>query len=525
MATIILCATGTVLAESPNSETGITYTFKGGDWSDAFAWEPQNVPGINDNAIIPSGLSVTAPQVCELGTLTVSGTITISTLKVKTFEVTPGGTMTSTGEMSLDCRGSVKNSGQIKSTSKLSIIALGFENNGTVKVEGMCDWRILGTMSNIGTIDSKKTALIQASKIINNGVIKTSSDKANIILWSLNSIENNGSLLGYNGLTAQGGNGEQGGSVYMACQSFVGNGVIAPGNGGDGDPPGAKGSALIGTIYDPAAFAAEAPPMGVVTDDTAWKLQTAKASPRDGRKVGESTSGNLTLTQPSNSRPFRYGGLSAVVNNTGGTVTASLKWTGKPTVRVRGNCSAGWVEFWPRTMYFSQGETYPVTLRFPQRQTGAEEIKISFETDDGQTYVSMKLTVFFIKCPIIKGKLNSKDCSVTDDKGSTTTRKLSTSPIVQGKNVYVPLRDFIEINGGTVSWDNTSKKATITMPGRTIQIGIGDNNANTNGTSESLSGSTFISAGKLMVPANSLAGMIGASFKLDGKTYIFKYPG
>lgn len=522
---IMLCAAGSVLAESPNSEAGITYTFKGGNWDDVYAWEPQNIPGINDNAVIPAGLSVTAPQVCELGTLTVSGTIIISTLKVKTFEVSSGGTMSSTGEMSLDCRGSVKNSGQIKSASKLSIIALGFENNGTVKVEGMCDWRILGTMTNVGTIDSKKTALIQASKIVNNGVIKTSSDKANIILWSLNSIENNGSLLGYNGLTAQDGHGEQGGSVYMACQSFTGNGVIAPGNGGDGDPPGKKGTALIGAIYDPAAFAVEAPPTGTLTDDSAWKAQTAKATSRDGRKVGESSSGSLTLTQPTGARPFRYGGMSAVVNNTGGTVSASLKWAGKSTVRVKGVCSADWVDFWPRVMYFSQGETCPVTLRFPQRKTGAEEIKISFETDDGQTYVSMKLTVFFIKCPIIKGQLGSKECTVTDDKGTTKTGKLSTSPVTRDKNIFVPLRDFIEINGGTVTWNNATKKATITMPGRTIQVGIGDNSANTNGVAENLTGSTFLSSGKLMVPANSLAGMIGASFKLDGKIYIFKYPG
>jgi hypothetical protein len=433
--------------------------------------------------------------------------------------------MSSPVEMSLDCRGSVKNSGNLNSAGKLSIIALGFENTGTVKVGGMCDWRILGTMTNSGTINSKKTALLQASKIINNGVIKTGSDKANIILWSLNSIENNGSLIGHNGVTNQTGSGEQGGSVYIACQSFSGNGVIAPGNGGDGDPPGKKGVAQAGAIYDPSAFSEELPPSGTLTDDMAWIAQTGKATARDGRKTGESSSGNLTLTQPVNSRPFTYGGLSAIVNNTGGTVSASLKWTGNKTVRVRGNCSADWVDFSPKVMYLNKGETFPVTLRFPQRNSGCQEMKISFETDDGQTYVSMKLTVFFIKCPIIKGQLGSTDCTVTNDKGSTTSRKLSICPVAKNNTIFVPLRDFIEINGGTVVWNKLTKKATITMPGRTITVGIGDKTATTNGVTENIVQTTYLSSGKLMIPADSLAGMIGAAFKLDGKNFVFKYPG
>lgn len=525
IAAITLCAAGSVLAETPDNDAGITYTFKGGSWADAYSWEPQNVPGINDNAVIPAGLTATAPKTCELGTLTVSGSIEVSTLLVKTFEVTSTGTMSSTSEMSLDCRGTVKNTGQIIAAGKLSIIALGFENSGTVKVSGICDWRILGTMTNLGTIDSKKTALIQASRIINSGIIKTGSDNANIILWSLNSIENNGSLLGYNGITSSTGLGEQGGSVYLACQNFTGTGVIAPGNGGDGNPPGKKGVALVGATYDPAAFSQEMPPTGTLPDDSTWKAQTVKATPRDGRKTGESSSGNLTLTQPANSRPFAYGGLSAIINNTGGTVSASIKWSGDKIVRIKGNCSADWVDFWPKVMYLNKGETFPVTLRFPQRNTGSEELKISFETDDGLTYVSMRLTVFFIKCPIIKGNIRSRDCLVTDDKGNTTPKRLSTAPMATGKTIFVPLRDFIEINGGTVVWDNTAKKATVTMPGRTITIGISVKTATTNGVAENIGSNTYLSSGKLMIPADSLAGMIGASFRLDGKSFLFKYPG
>jgi hypothetical protein len=300
---------------------------------------------------------------------------------------------------------------------------------------------------------------------------------------------------------------------------------VAPGNGGDGDPPGKKGTAVIGSTYTPPSFESQAPPQGAILDESFWKSQTAKANPRDGRQTGASVSSGLTLYPPTSSRPFRYGGFSAVVNCGGGLIKGSLKWEGSGTVKVRGACSLPWARFSPTTMYLRPGESCQVTLETPIAPESVEEARITFESEDGKSYVSLKLTIFIIKCPIIKGKIGNARISVTDDAGKTSPFTLKAQPIVKDGILCVPVRDFIEINHGRVDWDNASRQAIITMPGRSCVLTLGSKSASTNGTAEDMSGKTFLVDGKLMAPADSLASIIGASLVFDGNTYIFKYPG
>ncbi len=521
----MLCGAGLAFGQEPTESLGTTCTFRGGAWNEPASWEPPQIPGLADNAIIPPGLSATAPTNCDLSTLTVQGTVIISSLQVQSFEVSITGQIQSTGGITIDCRGNAKNAGKINSSGKFDFKSMGFENSGIINIKGLCDMRVLGTVTNTGTIDARGSLLLQSSKITNKGQIKTSGVSGNIVLWCLGSVENTGSIIANSGLTSTTGSGENGGSVYVACSDFTGSGVIAPGNGGNGNPPGKKGAAIIGSSYDPTSFVSQAPPQGAILDESSWKSQTGKANPFDGMPVGASVSGGLTLSPPTNSRPFRYGGFSSIVNCAGGQVTASLKWEGSGIVKIRGDCSFSDVKFYPNITYLRAGETCSVTLSFDQRPEGAEEIRIHFETADGKAYVSLRLTVFFIICPIIEGKFGSLHVKVTDDAGNYKASTLKAKPIIKNGVFFVPLRDFIEINHGTVGWDNTSRQATINMPGRTGILTLDSRKASTNGTSEDLSGKTWLDNGKMMVPADSLANIIGASLKINGNSYIFKYPG
>lgn len=521
----MLCGTGLAFGQEPTESLGTTCTFRGGKWNEPGSWEPSQIPGLSDNAIIPAGLSATAPTTCDLSTLTVQGTVIVSNLQVQSFEVSVSGQIESIADLAIDCRGVGKNSGKISSSGKFDFKAMGFENSGILKTKGICDMRILGTFTNTGTVDTRGSLLIQSSKVTNKGQIKTSGVAGNIVLWCLGSIENTGSLIANSGLTSTFGSGENGGSIYVACSDFIGSGVVAPGSGGNGNPPGKKGAAVIGSSYEPASFAAQAPPQGAILDESAWKSQTAKANPLDGMPVGASVSGGLTLSPPTNSRPFRYGGFSSIVSCSGGQVTASLKWDGSGTLKLHGYCSFDLATFSPSVSYLRSGETCTVTLSFDQRPEGAQEIRIHFESEDGKAYVSLRLTVFFVKCPIIEGHFGSVNIKVTDDAGKTTASTLNAKPVMKNGVLYVPLRDFIEINHGKVEWDNVNKQATITMPGRSSVITLNSSKSSTSGTSEDLSGKTWLGNGKMMVPADSLANIIGASLKISGTSYIFKYPG
>jgi hypothetical protein len=525
LAIAMVCGTAKVLAESPASDAGVTYTFKGGLWSEPSSWEPSSVPGMDDNVVIPYGFEAKAPPNCELGTLTLDGGMTVENLGVKSFEITYNGKLQSTGDMSIDCRGNAKNSGLIKPSGKLTFKCMGLENLGRILPGGSSDFMSIGSVTNKGTIESKGYIAIQCAKLTNSGLIATRADGANIIIWSFGQVENNGSLIGYSGLTKNTGDGENGGSILVACSSFVGNGAVAPGNGGDGYSPGKKGVAYIGSMYTQASFVNQAPPQGAILDEKAWKIQTSKANPRDGRKIGASVSGNLTLQPPTNSKPFRLGGYSSVVNCNGGKITANLKWEGSGIVRINGRCSLEEATFTPHVTYLGKGETFPVTLNFSQRNPGVEEIRIVFETADRESYVSLKLTVFFIKCPIIEGKFGQTKVTVTDDLGVKIKRNLSKAAFVRDGILLVPLRDFIETNHGNVGWNAQTKQASFEMPGRLGTFAPNSANASLNGNTQKLPANTCLIDGRLMVPAQTLAEMIGASLTINGNSYVFKYPG
>lgn len=513
-----------VLAET-SANYGTTYTFAGGSWGEPSSWNPQSLPGADDNVIIPAGLVATAPKSLDIGTLTVEGTINVSTIQLKTFEVKLGGQMLSDGAIEIDSRGSAKNTGIIISKGSLTLKSMGFENGGIVRIGGICDWKVLGTFTNTGTLESKGPILLQAAKIFNSGRIATIGTKANVAFWSFDSVENNGTIIGYSGLTGATGEGENGGSVYIACKSYVGNGAVAPGNGGNGNPPGHKGTAIIGSDYNPESFNGQAPPYGTILDQSTWNQQTGKASPTDGMAVGASVSNGLSLEPPTGSKLYRYGGFSVVTNILGGRVSTRLKWTGEGTVKIRGTCSILWANFSTNVTYLNPGESCPIEITFPQRPQSNEELKLTFETTDGKSYVSMKIMVFFVKCPIIEGTITSNQVRVTEDDGRVMNKSLSVAPTIVGNIVCVPLRDFIEINHGKVAWDKVSRSATVTMPGRRSIFVLGQKTAKTDGFVQNLDSSTFLYNGKLMVPAGSLASIIGASFRTDGKTYRFKYPG
>ena len=265
-----------VLAET-SANYGTTFTFTGGSWGEPSSWNPQSLPGVDDNVIIPAGLAATAPKSLDIGTLTVEGTINVSNLQLKTFEVKLGGQMLSDGPIEIDCRGSTKNTGIIISKGSFTLKSMGFENGGIVRIGGVCDWKVLGTFSNTGSFESKGSILLQAAKIFNSGKIATTGTKQTLPCGASILSKTTASSSVTAVLPALLGEGENGGSVYIACKTYTGNGAVAPGNGGNGNPPGHKGTATIGSDYNPESFNGQAPPHGTILDQSTWNQQIGKS--------------------------------------------------------------------------------------------------------------------------------------------------------------------------------------------------------------------------------------------------------
>ncbi|HEY5485781.1 MAG TPA: copper amine oxidase N-terminal domain-containing protein, partial [Candidatus Cryosericum sp.] len=64
-----------------------------------------------------------------------------------------------------------------------------------------------------------------------------------------------------------------------------------------------------------------------------------------------------------------------------------------------------------------------------------------------------------------------------------TSKTLDSSPVIKNGRTLVPIRAIIEALGGTVDWDATTKKATVTLGKKTIALWIGKSAATVNGVS------------------------------------------
>jgi hypothetical protein len=64
-----------------------------------------------------------------------------------------------------------------------------------------------------------------------------------------------------------------------------------------------------------------------------------------------------------------------------------------------------------------------------------------------------------------------------------TSKTLDSPPVIKNGRTLVPIRAIIEAIGGTVGWDATTKKATVTLGKKTIALWIGKSAATVNGVS------------------------------------------
>lgn len=92
-----------------------------------------------------------------------------------------------------------------------------------------------------------------------------------------------------------------------------------------------------------------------------------------------------------------------------------------------------------------------------------------------------------------------------------------TAPVIVNDRVFVPIRSLVESMGGSVSWNGTEQKVTITLNDIKIDLWIGNAQATVNGTSKTLDAPPFISAtGRTMLPLRFITENLGSQVNWDG---------
>lgn len=105
-------------------------------------------------------------------------------------------------------------------------------------------------------------------------------------------------------------------------------------------------------------------------------------------------------------------------------------------------------------------------------------------------------------------------------------------PIIKNSRTLLPIRVLIESLGGTVEWDNTQRKVTITLGYNTIELWIGKPTAKVNGVDTPIDSTNSkvvpeIISGRTYLPLRFISENLGASVDWDAKTqtitiYYFK---
>jgi len=96
------------------------------------------------------------------------------------------------------------------------------------------------------------------------------------------------------------------------------------------------------------------------------------------------------------------------------------------------------------------------------------------------------------------------------------SKTLDSPPVIKNGRTLVPIRAIIEALGGTVGWDATARKATVTLGSATVELWIGKSAARVNGVSTLIDPANTkvvpeIINGRTMLPVRFVSENLGCS--------------
>ena len=105
---------------------------------------------------------------------------------------------------------------------------------------------------------------------------------------------------------------------------------------------------------------------------------------------------------------------------------------------------------------------------------------------------------------------------------------MDSPPVIKNNRTLLPIRAIIESLGGTVSWDATERKVTVSLGSTNIELWIGKSIAKVNGVDTPIDSSNpkvvpEIINSRTMLPLRFVAENLGATVEWDGTTITITY--
>ncbi|MEA5039034.1 MAG: copper amine oxidase N-terminal domain-containing protein [Clostridiaceae bacterium] len=98
----------------------------------------------------------------------------------------------------------------------------------------------------------------------------------------------------------------------------------------------------------------------------------------------------------------------------------------------------------------------------------------------------------------------------------------NTAPVIVNGSTLLPIRIIVELSGGAIEWDETTRTATITLGSDVIQLTSGSTAASVNGKTVVMATPAQIINSRLMIPVRFVAENLGmeVSWKSDKKVVV-----
>jgi len=152
-----------------------------------------------------------------------------------------------------------------------------------------------------------------------------------------------------------------------------------------------------------------------------------------------------------------------------------------------------------------------------QLQKGQNSITI-IAIDKAGNRNSQIVTVYYKTQTVIVLQIGQTTFTV-----NSSPNTLDSPPIIKNGRTLLPIRPIVEALGGSVSWDGTERKVTVSLGSTTIELWIGKNTARVNGTDTPIDSTNSkvvpeIINGRTMLPLRFVTENLGCQLQWDPNT-------
>lgn len=114
-----------------------------------------------------------------------------------------------------------------------------------------------------------------------------------------------------------------------------------------------------------------------------------------------------------------------------------------------------------------------------------------------------------VNSPRIVVNSYSRYVSYEDQFGNTNQTDMGVTPVSTGGRTFVPIAALADLSGAWLNYDNSTKIATVSRPGKTASVSASSSYITLNGKSENMGIRPMVVSGKIMIPVQYLAKVLG----------------